>query len=104
MIKSIDNSFFSCYNKKMTITQTVNIPSNRKLNLNLEIPYEIPAGKAQIELKVIPFFTKDENEPSLKCLIGVETPHADRLLGAADNLGNITLEEIREEKLAKYLK
>ena len=71
----------------------------------MEIPCEIPVGKAQIELKVISFVTKDEKtEPSLKCLAGVETTHADHLLGAAANLGNIALEEIREEKLIKYIK
>jgi hypothetical protein len=31
------------------------------------------------------------------------TPWADRLLGIAANLGDITLDEIRAERLAKYL-
>jgi len=89
----------------MTITQTVDIPADRRLNLNFQIPQEVPAGKAQIEVKVIPFVKKDDKpEPPLKCLIGVKTPRADALLGAAANLGDITLEEIREERLAKYLK
>jgi hypothetical protein len=70
----------------MTITQTV----------------EIPAGRAQVDLKVIPFVKKgDIPAPSLKCLAGVKTPRADRLLGAAASLGNITLDEIRDERLAK---
>ena len=88
----------------MTITQTVDITDSRRLRLDLEVPREIPAGKAQVELKVIPFVKKEEKpEPPLKCLIGVKTPHADKLLGAAANLGNITLDEIRDERLAKHL-
>jgi len=42
----------------MTITQTVEIPANRRLIIN--IPSEIPAGKAQVEVKVIPFVKKNE--------------------------------------------
>ena len=81
----------------MTITQTVDIPADRRLVI--DVPREIPAGRAQVELKVIPFVKVEENpEPPLKCLIGVATPRADRLLGAAANLGNITLDEIREER------
>jgi hypothetical protein len=87
----------------MTITQTVEIPADRKLHLDLEIPREVPTGRAQVEFKVIPFVKKDE--PPLKCLVGVDTPIADRLLGTAANLGNITLDEIRDKRLAeKYLK
>jgi hypothetical protein len=32
-----------------------------------------------------------------------DTPIANRLLGACANLGNITIEEIRDERLSKYL-
>ena len=42
----------------MTITQTVEIPADRRLTIN--IPSEIPAGKAQLEVRVIPFVKKDE--------------------------------------------
>jgi len=42
----------------MTITQTVDIPVNRRITL--EVPREIPAGRAQVELKVIPFLKKEE--------------------------------------------
>ena len=85
----------------MSYTQTVEIPDNRRIFLVL--PPEVPVGRAQVEVKVFPFVKKDQNqEAPLKCLIGVSTPRADRLLGAAANLGNITLDEIREERLAKY--
>ena len=48
----------SCYTYPMTITQTVEIPANRRLTIN--IPSEVPAGKAQLEVKVIPFAQKEE--------------------------------------------
>ena len=86
----------------MTITQTVEIPENRRLIF--DVPREIPAGKAHLEIKVLPFVKKGEKpEPSLKCLIGIKTPLADSLLGVAASLGNITLDEIREKRLAKHL-
>ena len=44
----------------MTITQTVEIPANRRLTI--DIPPEVPAGKAQVELKVIPFAKDIENQ------------------------------------------
>ncbi|MCL2440592.1 MAG: hypothetical protein FWD14_02530 [Treponema sp.] len=42
----------------MTITQTVEIPVNRRLFI--DVPNEVPAGKAQVEIKVIPFVKKEE--------------------------------------------
>ena len=86
----------------MTITQIVEIPANRQLMI--DIPPEVPAGKAQVEVKVIPFVKKEEKpEPPLKCLIGVETPRADALLGILSDLGDINLDEIRKERLARHL-
>jgi hypothetical protein len=87
----------------MTITQTVNIPASRRLVI--DVPSEVPAGAtARFELNVFPFEKKDENsELPLKSLEGAETPRADRLLGAAANMGGISLDEIREERLAKHL-
>ena len=80
------------------------------MRFDFEVPREIPEGKAQVEFKVIPFEKKeeqpiiDEDMPPLKCLIGVDTPRSDRLLGAAANLGDTTLDELRDEWLMdKYL-
>ena len=73
----------------MTLTQTVEIPADRRVRFDFEVPREIPEGKARVELKVIPFEKKEEqpvidkDTPPLKCLIGVDTPRSDRLLGAA---------------------
>jgi hypothetical protein len=40
---------------------------------------------------------------ALKRILSQPTPRADALLGVAANLGDITLDQIREERLAKYL-
>jgi len=86
----------------MSITQTVKIPANHKLTI--DVPHEIPTGTtACVELIVYPFVKKEEKPvSSLKSLAGIETPIADSLLGVAANLNGITLDEIREERLAKY--
>jgi len=34
----------------MSITQTIEIPYNRKVHLDFEVPVEIPIGKAQISV------------------------------------------------------
>jgi len=41
----------------MTITQTVEIPADRRLTI--DIPREVPTGRAQVEFKIIPFVKKD---------------------------------------------
>ena len=79
----------------MTITQTVDIPADRRLTI--DVPREVPTGP------VVLAFMPQRDEPPLKSLEGVQTPRADRLLGAAANLGGITLDAIREERLAKHL-
>jgi len=40
----------------MTITQTINIPADRRVFF--DFPCEVPTGKVQVELKVIPFEKK----------------------------------------------
>ena len=95
---------------KRTIEQTVNIPDDRWLKI--KIPNEIPAGKAQVELKVIPFCKKEGNPAKLRLtkqqldelLQNAKTPISDSLTGILSHLGDITIEQIREERLAKYLK
>jgi hypothetical protein len=96
----------------MSVTQTVEIPANRRLHLDFDIPKDIPIGKAQIELKIIPFAKKPNNNEKLrfskqeldKILQESKTPHSDALTGILANLGDITVEQIREERLAKHLK
>jgi hypothetical protein len=42
----------------MSITQTVEVTASRRLHLDFEVPIEIPVGKAQVEVKVVPFVKK----------------------------------------------
>ena len=98
----------------MTITQTVEIPANRRLHLDIELPHDLPAGKASIEMKVISFENKQEKPDNKRklCLTkkeldeileNAQTPISDSLTGILAHLGDITIEQIREERLAKYL-
>jgi len=98
----------------MTITQTVEIPTNRRIIL--EVPREVPIGKAQVEVKVIPFVRKESNSASIispklrltkkeldEILQNSDTPHTDALTGILTHLGDVSAEQIREERLAKHL-
>ena len=82
----------------MTITQTVEIPADRRVIL--EIPPQIPEGKARVEFKVIPFVT--ENTPSPQGKAGA-TPHTDSLLSLLAGIGEVNISEIRDERLTKHL-
>ena len=42
----------------MVVEQIIEIPDSRLITL--EIPREVPTGKAQVELKIIPFVKKEE--------------------------------------------
>jgi hypothetical protein len=88
----------------MIIEQTVEIPADRKIFFEFLAPNEIPAGPARLELKVTPVIEKEDCDFNKKEGVDRATPRADRLLGIAAHLGDINLEEIRAERLAKYLK
>ena len=51
-----------------SIQQNVEIPENRRLTIN--IPNEIPAGKARLEVNLIPFIKKEEKAMPLLALRG----------------------------------
>ena len=87
----------------MTIEQTVEIPADHRIFFEFLAPEEIPAGPARVELKVTPVIKEQGKAVSKKEITG-PTPRADQLLGIASHLGDISLEQIREERLAKYLK
>jgi hypothetical protein len=88
----------------MTIEQIIDIPADHRIFFEFLAPTEIPAGPARIELKVTPVTEKQSVSALEKGSSDQATPRADRLLGIAAHLGDISLEEIREERLAKYLK
>ena len=96
----------------MTLTQTIDIPANRRVHFDFEIPREIPEGKAQVEFKVIPFgikekkpadngkirFTRHELEEMAK-----NSPTLHKIAGILSHLGDVDLDEIRMARLAKHL-
>jgi len=76
-----------------------------------EMPLQVPTGKARVEMKVIPFVKKDakpDNDGKIS-MTGREpentpTPISDSLVGLLAGMGDIDLDEIRMERLAKHLK
>jgi hypothetical protein len=87
----------------MTIEQTVEIPVDRLVSFKFLAPKEIPAGPARLELKVIPIL-EGKDKPVPETGKKSATPLTDALSGILSSLGDISLEEIREERLAKHLK
>ena len=87
----------------MTIEQIIDIPADHRILFEFLAPTEIPTGPARIELKVTPVTEKQGRFVLEKGNASQTTPRADRLLGIAAHLGDISLEEIREERLAKYM-
>jgi hypothetical protein len=101
----------------MTIEQTIQIPNDHRLAIDL--PRELPAGTtARVEVKVFPF-VKDGEKPT-KAQVGKlpklrltkkeldemldKSPITRELTGILSNLGDVNIDEIREERLAKHLK
>ena len=99
---------FTCYTPKMTITQTVEIPENRRLTI--EMPREVPSGKASIEVKVFPFVKKEER-PADNRKIRFTREELDEMVKNSPTLHKLsgilhtdmTLDEIRMARLAKHL-
>jgi hypothetical protein len=109
--------FFHAIFSFMTIEQTMQIPNDHRLAIDL--PREIPAGTTVwVELKVFPFVKKEEKPvvagsqadtlPKLRLTkkelheMLDKSPITRELTGILSNLGNITIEQIRDERLAKY--
>jgi len=100
----------------MTVTQTVDIPASHKLTI--DVPSEVPEGKTIVTFSPAEEKATDEANKALQRKEEMKllkqaleeirngkahTPLADSLLGVAANLGDITLEQIRDERLSKYL-
>ena len=84
----------------MTITQTVDIPADRRITL--EVPREVPPGKTI--LAFTPASDRGVTGRKVESAPESATPLTDSLSGILSSLGDISLEEIREERLAKHLK
>jgi len=101
----------------MTITQTVEIPANRRVHFDFEVPREVPEGRTSV---ILQFPDKKEAQSSKPVLnngklkltrkeieeLRKDCPHTRALTGILEGLvpSDITVEQIRDERLAKYLK
>jgi hypothetical protein len=85
------------------IEQTVEIPANHRVLFEFLAPNEIPVGPARVELKVTPVLDRPD-KPVSETGKKSATPLTDALSGILSSLGDISIEEIREERLAKHLK
>ena len=94
----------------MTLTQTVDIPADRRVNVEFEVPREIPTGKARFEFKIIPF-DKEEEKPADNGKIRFTRKELDEMVKNSPTLHKLsgilhtdmTLDEIRIARLAKHL-
>ncbi|WP_461246145.1 hypothetical protein [Treponema sp. R6D11] len=95
----------------MTITQTVEIPADRKLHLDFEVPREVPTGRTSI---ILQFPDKKKAQPSKPVLNNgkirltkamKEELLADETLRSLTGIlhTDMTVDEIRMERLAKHL-
>jgi hypothetical protein len=78
------------------IEQAIEVPVNHRLTI--DIPREIPAGPAILTFRPATIQKADKAKEKHG------TPITDRLAGCLAGIGEISMEEIREERLAKYLK
>ena len=85
----------------MTIEQMIEVPASRQVFFEFMAPEEIPAGMARLELRLTPVI---EKQTMLNTNKEKPTPRADALLGIFSHIGDISHEEIRAERLAKYSK
>jgi ABC-type transporter Mla subunit MlaD len=89
----------------MTITQTVDIPADRRITL--EVPREVPVGRTILAFTPAPDrgSTGRKVESSPESAKTKATPHSDALFAIFSQVGgDIDPDEIRSERLAKHLK
>ena len=94
----------------MTIEQIVEIPADHRVLFEFFAPTEIPPGPARVELKVTPVPRRQDKpmqgtSKTLASPEGSATPITDSLVGILSHAGDISIKEIREERLMeKYQK
>jgi hypothetical protein len=92
----------------MSITQTVEITASRRLTI--DVPPEVPLGV--VDLIYRPTIVQKADKAKEKHGTPIDrlddrlakAAALDRLTGCLAGVGDIDLDEIREERLAKYLK
>jgi hypothetical protein len=67
----------------------------------IEVPKEIPAGRAKAAITLI--FEAETTRRAEERDTRRATPISDSLLGIAAGAGDINLDELRAERLSKYL-
>jgi hypothetical protein len=83
----------------MTITQTVDIPADRRITL--EVPREVPVGRTVLAFTPVP----DRKVGSDQSANERATPHSDALFAIFSQIGgDIDPDEVRTERLAKHLR
>ena len=89
----------------MTITQTVEIPADHRLTI--EVPSEVPAGKAILAFTPVAKAPQVEAGKKIRLTKSmIDTLLQDETLLSLTGIlhTDMSAEEIREERLAKYLK
>ncbi|MDR0321995.1 MAG: hypothetical protein LBI28_10865 [Treponema sp.] len=85
----------------MTITQTVDIPADRRIML--EVPREVPPGKTI--LAFTPLSERGGADRNADISSESATPHSDALFAIFSQIGgDVDSDEIRSERLAKHLR
>jgi len=75
----------------MIIEQTIEVPINHRLTI--DIPREIPAGPTVLAFRPVQRGDKAKEKHG--------TPITDRLAGCLAGIGDIDIDEIREERFVK---
>jgi hypothetical protein len=83
----------------MTIEQTVEIPANHRILFEVFAPKEIPTRPARVVLKFTSV-VENQNKHLPENMNEQATPHTDALLSILSGIGDISLDEIRSERLA----
>jgi hypothetical protein len=99
----------------MTIEHTVDIPTNRRITI--EVPPQIPTGRTNV---IIQFPVSENTQPKNTILkdnngencftketideMLQDCPHTRALTGILSGMGDVDLDEIRMERLSKHLK
>ena len=83
----------------MTIEQTVDIPADRRITI--EVPPQIPTGRTNV---IIQFPVPADTQPEGNAAKNSPTPISDSLVGILSGMGDLDIDEIRMERLAKHLK
>jgi len=83
----------------MTIVQTVDITPDRRITI--EVPPKIPTGRTNV---IIQFPVPADTQSEENTVKNSPTPISDSLVGILSGIGDIDIDEIRMERLAKHLK